>query len=139
MLHMIDPTVYLCGTACLLRCECLTVVSRPLGKTLLFIWYIVYRQPYFLTAGQRICGLRGILRVLNSLSNNNNNNNVQYPVIQRRESWPATEQSWPSCAPWICCVSYNVRQNTRHLNDHFSQWTSTSQHPRGHLTYLGLL
>jgi len=35
----------------------------------------LYRQPYFLTAGQRICGLRGILRVINSLNNNNNNNN----------------------------------------------------------------
>ena len=50
--------------------DCSLTTFRTQLKTLLFIWYIVYRQPYFLTAGQCICGLRGILRVINSVNNN---------------------------------------------------------------------
>jgi len=54
--------------------DCSLTTFRTQLKTLLFIWYIVYRQQHFLTAGQRICSLlEGILRATNSLNNNNNN------------------------------------------------------------------
>ena len=39
--------------------DCSLTTFRTELKTLLFIWYIVYRQIHFLTAGQRICGLLG--------------------------------------------------------------------------------
>ena len=39
--------------------DCSLTTFRTELKTLLFIWYIVYRQLHFLTAGQRTCGLLG--------------------------------------------------------------------------------
>jgi len=63
------------GCTVLRMSDCSLTTFRTQLKTLLFIWYIVYRQLHFLTAGPCICGLlEGILHVTNSLNNTNNNN-----------------------------------------------------------------
>jgi len=53
------PSVWSSLPTALWMSDCSFTTFRTELKTLLFIWYIVYRQLHFLTAGQRICGLLG--------------------------------------------------------------------------------
>jgi len=100
------PSVWNSLPTALRMSDCSLTTFRTQLKTLLFIWYIVYRRPYFLTAGQRICGLRGILCVINSLNNNNNNT---------PQSLTACLTHTSSC-DWSSFLKYSVM--TLQLSDH---------------------
>jgi len=113
------PSVWNSLPTALQMSDCSLTTFRTQLKTMLFIWYIVYRQPYFLTAGQRICSLRGILHVINSLHNNNNNNCVKRTGKIR---WIYSAVRWliPIIQPITLLEMFTTVQGTSQLNEQFS-------------------
>ena len=107
------PSVWNTLPTLLRMSDCSLTTFRTQLKTLLFIWYIVYRQLHLLTAGQRICGLlEGILRVTNSLNNDNdNNNNTVFSERELTFTLVSSRSLYVVVCPSVVCLSVfcNVR------------------------------